>query len=219
MHFKKIIDNLYVLYGAISSNSYLLLGKENILIDPGVHDRSYLIESLNLLNLKTSDIHVILLTHAHADHFVNCKLFPNAKIYASKNAIDLFHKKDFIVTVSLWIKNNYFPENIILLKEPQLINNGNFKLKVFEAFGHTSNDVVFYEQEKKLLFSGDVVFENSFGRVDLFDSSKERMLFSLNKLKELDYEVLLPGHGKVYKVSIKQQKENVANQIKYLSNI
>jgi glyoxylase-like metal-dependent hydrolase (beta-lactamase superfamily II) len=219
MNFEKILPNLYVLYGNISANTYLLLENEKILIDPGVHEKEYLLDALKKLQVKEEDIKTILVTHAHVDHFVNCRLFPKAKVYCSEKAIKLFKAKDLVSTVSLWLHNTYFPENLHLLKDKQIIGNDNFKLETLELPGHTSNDIAFYDKENKLLFSGDVLFQGAFGRVDLFDSSKDAMEKSLKKLEKLDFDLLLPGHGKVYKATKENQKENIKDQIKYLERI
>lgn len=219
MHFEEILPNLYVLYGNISANTYLLLGKDPILIDPGVHDEDYLLGSLKKLGIKNEDIKTILVTHAHVDHFVGCKLFPKAKVCCSEKAIKLFKAKDLVSTVSLWLHNTYFPDNLYLLKDKQIVGNEQFKLEVLLLPGHTSNDIAFYDKQNKILFSGDVLFQGAFGRVDLFDSSKADMKKSLKRLEKLDFDLLLPGHGKVYKSTLKEQKENVKEQIKYLMRL
>jgi|GEM_PF-1686787 len=219
MYFESVLPNLYVLYGELSGNTYLLLGKEHILIDPGFHDNDYLFDSLKALGISKEDIKTILLTHSHADHFVNCKLFSKAKIYCSENAIKLFKAKDNIATVSLWLHNTYFPEHLQLLKNKDIIGNDNFQLQVIETNGHTLNDIAFYDKTSKLLFSGDTLFRGAFGRVDLFDSSKEAMEKSLSKLKKLDFEYLCAGHGKVFKSTKQEQKENILQQLKYLERM
>ena len=219
MHFENILPNLYVLYGSISSNTYLLLGKEPLLIDPGLHDKDYLLGSLEKLGVKQGDIKTLLVTHAHVDHFVNCMLFPKAKVYCSEKAIKLFKTKDDVSTVSNWIHNTYYPNNLHLLKAGQIVGNDNFKLEVLELPGHTENDIAFYDKENKILFSGDVIFQGAFGRVDLFDSSKEAMEKSLKKLEKFNYELLLSGHGKVYKSTKEEQRENVQQQIRYLDKM
>jgi len=219
MYFESVLPNLYVLYGELSANTYLLLGNEPLLIDPGVHDKDYLLGSLKKLGVKEEDIKIILLTHSHADHFINCKSFSKAKIYCSENAIKLFKVKDNIATVSLWLHNTYFPQDLHVLKNKEIIGNDNFQLQVIETNGHTLNDIAFYDKEKKLLFSGDTLFRGAFGRVDLFDSSKSAMLVSLHKLEKLNFEYLCAGHGKVFKASKQEQKENVMQQLKYLERM
>jgi glyoxylase-like metal-dependent hydrolase (beta-lactamase superfamily II) len=46
-----------------------------------------------------------------------------------------------------------------------------------------------------VLFSGDVVFAQSVGRVDLPGGDAARLIESLERLMELDVELLCPGHG------------------------
>ena len=66
---------------------YLLkLGGKIILIDTSSKDaKNELLEDLKKLDLTPEKIEMILLTHNHWDHNGNNDLFPNAKIYDSKN--------------------------------------------------------------------------------------------------------------------------------------
>ena len=81
--FQEILPNLFAIFPPDSgSNSYLLMGKKTALIDSGLgknpHDWK---ELLALKGLKPESIDLILHTHAHADHFLGDKLFPNAQIF------------------------------------------------------------------------------------------------------------------------------------------
>lgn len=78
MHFKEFSSCVYL----------IKLNEKNILIDTGTQEiKKELIE--NLKELNSSEIDIIILTHDHWDHVGNIKLFPNAKIYDSKNICKL----------------------------------------------------------------------------------------------------------------------------------
>lgn len=67
------------------------------------------------------------------------------------------------------------------------------ELKIISTPGHSpeSKSYLF----KDILFSGDTLFNNGYiGRYDLPGSSKEELKKSLNKLNNLDYKTLAPGH-------------------------
>lgn len=70
---------------------YLIkIGKDNILIDTSSKENGKeLLRELSKLGVDLRDVHIILLTHGHQDHIGNLDLFPNAKVYDSKNIDEL----------------------------------------------------------------------------------------------------------------------------------
>jgi glyoxylase-like metal-dependent hydrolase (beta-lactamase superfamily II) len=79
--------------------------------------------------------------------------------------------------------------NAKILKKQEIEDLG---IKVFETPGHTSDSVCFLF--KNILFSGDTLFHDGIGRTDLPTGNEEEMEKSLEFLKNLDYDVLCPGH-------------------------
>jgi hydroxyacylglutathione hydrolase len=67
--------------------------------------------------------------------------------------------------------------------------------------------------EKKVLFTGDVVFSQSIGRTDLPGGSGKQLKESISRLAELDVEVLCPGHGEVV-----AGRENVKKNFKLIKD-
>ncbi|MBR9702371.1 MBL fold metallo-hydrolase [Candidatus Pacearchaeota archaeon] len=172
---QKIKPNIWQIgFKTFSTYVYLLkLDEKNILIDTGSRSaREELVESLNKLKLKPGYIDIILMTHNHWDHTENLDLFKKAKVYG--------HKKGF--------PNDKTIIDIDKLKIKEI--------KVIKTPGHSPGDICFYMPEEKILFSGDVLFHKGYiGRTDFPSSLPEKMQESLEKLKELDYDILLPGHG------------------------
>jgi len=172
---QKIKPNIWQIgFKAFSSYVYLLkLDRKNILIDTGSRSaKEELIESLKKLKLKPEDIGIILLTHNHWDHTENLDLFKKAKVYG--------HKKGFPED------KNILDINKLKLKE----------IEIIETPGHSPGDVCFYIPKEKILFSGDVIFHKGYiGRTDFPSSIPHKMQDSLDKLKKLDYKILLPGLG------------------------
>ena len=61
--------------------------------------------------------------------------------------------------------------------------------------GHTAGSCCYYFPAEKLLFSGDTLFERSFGRVDLPGGNMASLKRSLDRLFALPADTLvLPGH-------------------------
>ena len=167
---QKIKNNIWQLsFTSFGSCVYLIkINEKNILVDTSSSANKHeLTKNLKKLNLSPSNINAVILTHNHWDHVGNIDIFENAKIYSSK--------KDF-------------PEKEILdldkLKIPEF--------EIIKTSGHTKGSFcILYDD---VLFSGDTIFHNGIGRMDLPGGSETEMKNSLEKLKKINYKILCPGH-------------------------
>lgn len=94
---------------------------------------------------------------------------------------------------------NNFDKSLILdrsnLKEKEY-NINNFKFEVIYTPGHKEDCITIYFKEKKIMFTGDFIFKNSIGRIDLPGGNYIDMISSLAKMKKYDKDILVyPGHG------------------------
>jgi glyoxylase-like metal-dependent hydrolase (beta-lactamase superfamily II) len=184
--------------GNMQNFSYII-GDENskqaAIIDAG-WEAEKLVEKTKNKDLK---VKYILLTHTHPDHINSLpKLFEltKAKIFV--------HELD-----SGAIENLGLPYEKV--KDGDEIEIGKLKVKVMHTPGHTPGSVCFLVENK--LITGDMLFVEAIGRVDLPGGNIEKMYESLQILKELDDEIeVCPGHdyGSIKISTIKHEKENNA---------
>jgi glyoxylase-like metal-dependent hydrolase (beta-lactamase superfamily II) len=81
------------------------------------------------------------------------------------------------------------------VKENDIIELLGYKFKIIETPGHTLGSIC-YLMDDKILFSGDTLFNGSIGRTDFPNGDYNKMVKSLNKLKNLPgYIIVYPGHG------------------------
>ena len=74
-------------------------------------------------------------------------------------------------------------------------NIGNFNFDVITTPGHTSDSICFYFKKENIMFTGDFIFKNAIGRMDLGGDYVD-MKKSLNKIKNYDDSITIyPGHG------------------------
>ena len=177
--------------GELGENCYLLTdGEEAVLIDPGAEgDRLYdAVEKSGCILKK------ILLTHGHFDHIgAVCTLAKRsgAKVYIhSKDAPMLTDNSKNLSFMGGGIEY-YTPD--YMLDDIKQLTIGNTQIKVFHTPGHSSGSVCFLCED--VLFSGDLLFQNSIGRFDHGDLREE--LKSLKFLMDnfSDDTKVLPGHG------------------------
>lgn len=83
------------------------------------------------------------------------------------------------------------------LNEGDRISVGNVTLQVLHCPGHTPGHVVFFDEQSKLLISGDVIFKGGVGRSDFPRGDHSQLIDSIKrKLLPLGDDVtFIPGHG------------------------
>ncbi len=194
MIFKQVFD--------INSSTYTYLiasakGREAVIIDPVLENVDEYIKLLNELDLKLVKV---IDTHIHADHVTG----------ASKL------KK---VTNCLTLMGEHTPANTveIKVKDGEIINLDNLKIKSLYTPGHTSDSYSFLLNNR--IFTGDTLLINGTGRTDFQNGSSRDAYDSLfNKLLKLPEETLVyPGHdynGKFSSTIGDEKKFNPRLQVK-----
>jgi glyoxylase-like metal-dependent hydrolase (beta-lactamase superfamily II) len=187
----KICENVYKIPG--DCNIYLIMNPEPTLIDTSDHADSIYIKSEIEKIIPVNEIKNVLLTHLHYDHAGNVEMFPGAKFYAAKEEIENYQNssKDFLFHNISKKTDEILRKKLIAL--PKEIMN----LKVIKCPGHTRGSVTFLDKKRKLLFSGDTIFDNGIGRTDFNNSLPGEMEQSVQKLVKEIREgklTLLSGH-------------------------
>ena len=158
----------------------------------------------------------VLLTHGHYDHIAGLNDFdvdPNTRVILHpedkpmlydprlNGSVDLFGE-EFTLTKELPF---YFceDEDEILLGAKQSFDEqgnpvpvGGFLVRVIHTPFHTGGSVCYYLPEEGILFSGDTLFHNGVGRMDLPCAKPRLWRDSLKKLSKLPKQTkVYPGHG------------------------
>jgi glyoxylase-like metal-dependent hydrolase (beta-lactamase superfamily II) len=179
---------------ANNCNTYLLQGGKNVLVDPGhFHLLGHVRDELSRLSLSVKDLDLALFTHGHPDHLEGIRIFSGTDTLTAVSAREM----KFIHEAALHygeIVGVTDAEPDILLHEGEL-KAGSLSLEVIHTPGHSPGSICLYWPFQKALFTGDLLFYQGVGRVDLPGGNGEELKESIRKIAELDIEHLLPGHG------------------------
>lgn len=188
------------------TNCYVLdYDKRAIVIDAG-GDGYEIISFIKNNNLILDSI---LLTHGHYDHIEALdsivKEFNDVKIYANINEKCVI--EDAKLNLMGYDLKKETLSKIIYIDETTL-NIIDLHIDVLHTKGHTIGSTSFYVKELNILFSGDTLFRDSYGRCDLPTGDMKQLVRSVvKKIMSLPDNVsVYPGHGD--KTSISYERKN-----------
>ena len=205
--------------GDIANASFIITANSVILIDTG-SSKSYGEQVKKQIEKITSKpIKYILNTHHHPDHFLGNSAFSSSDIYAAE-----FTKNEIEQNGDLYIVNlvNLVGEamNNTKIKAPnqvltaKTLDLDGYKLDIFHLDGHTQSDIVIYDENTKILYASDLVFNKR--TLTTPHANMQNWLKSLEELEKINYSILVPGHGLASKTK-EPIKENIA-YLNYLDN-
>jgi len=206
----KIVDGLYgFLWRSASENncnSFFIDGSKRILIDPGHrHLFPHVRKGRERNRVPTEENAVGLVPHGPPASFGTTGPFgPSARWAMSR--IDYEFVMEYLGA------QTDLPQPAFFLQEGGLLI-GDRDFLVIHTPGHSPGSVCLYWRQQKVLFTGDVVFNQSIGRTDLPGGSGRQLKESISRLAELDVEVLCPGHGDVV-----AGRENVRKNFKMIKD-
>jgi len=186
--------------GPLDSNIYLIIDETIALIDAGTGLNFETVKrNLGKFNLKPSDVQLIINTHCHYDHVGGDRDFVRAsgcEVAIHELEAGLLRKGDQIITLAQGLGKTLEPLEVAReLHRGDRVKLGELTLEVLHTPGHTRGSISLYEPEQKILFSGDTLFCDGVGRVDLPTGDGEALARSLRELAKLEAERLYPGHG------------------------
>jgi glyoxylase-like metal-dependent hydrolase (beta-lactamase superfamily II) len=131
---------------------------------------------------------IVINTHYHMDHVGGNQFYKGSKIYLGN------YTKEFL-------EKNVKPEQMptMLVVDSLIMNMGNETLMLYNlGQAHTFNDMVVYLKNRKLLFSGDLIFYNVNPVLKKVSGADvDKWIDVLDKLsKTFEIKSIIPGHGK-----------------------
>ncbi len=227
---RRLFDELIPLPDGTSYNAYLILGEDKTAlidtVDPACEKQLF----ENLKELDVTRIDYIISNHAEQDHSgvipSILKAFPDAKVVTNEKC------KNMLMDLLL------IPEDkFVVIKEKDTLELGSKTLEFYMIpWVHWPETMATYLKEDKILFPCDM-FGSHIATSNIFDEEhfyvpakryyaeimapfRSNVRANLEKIKNLEIEIIAPSHGYIYKnpqkiVSAYEEwaSENVKNEV------
>lgn len=174
------------------------------------------------VNLNKTDFFI---THNHPDHLglVSSLVTDTSKVYFNRyesspdnyqnfhqKAEQLYHSHGFPLDMLQRFQSehpNRFLEMIKSLKfsiveDNSTIEVNGYRLRCIATPGHSPGHICLYEANKKMLLSGDHVLADITSNITVWPNQANSLkiyLENLDKIRNLDVNIVLPGHGNTFK--------------------
>lgn len=229
-------------------NSYVIKGDGRFLvIDTGMNRdecRQAMTEGLRQIgvDLERTDFFI---THLHADHIglVSTLARPSSRISFNKPDATVIRADNQWQKNSRFALMNGFPEdelNTALANHPgriysarrdtdfhltadgDAVNIGDYMFRCVVTPGHTRGHTCLYEPNRKILLSGDHILVDITPNISLWGDDEnplKQYLASLEKVNQLDIDLVLPGHRERFRdcrariAELKKHHETRANEV------
>lgn len=205
----EIVPGIHRVDGVRGANSYVVIGEDGILlVDTGLpRSGKKIIEYVRGLGKKPHDIKYIVLTHADIDHSGGA-----AELKEMTGARVAIHAIDALCLAEMkWLGVKRGPLQVFFKLMARLLPFRPVKLDItlrdgveIDGFtvvytpGHTRGSICLY-RPREVIFVGDALRSDSSGnpKAPLARASYDivRAMVSLKMISELEFNILLPGHG------------------------
>ncbi len=162
------------------TNTYLFGEKAVAVIDPG----PVIPEHLERIRELAPRIDWVLVTHTHPDHS------PAARELADACGAELLGMRP---PPTAHQDQTFEPRRV--LADGDALETGEFRLVAIHTPGHASNHLCYLHEASNSIVTGDHVIEGSTVVINPPDGNMRDYLASLRRVRDLQPEALLPGHG------------------------
>lgn len=229
-------------------NSYVVRSPgRNLMIDTGFNHKACMeamLSGLKRLGIRMEDTDIFV-THFHADHFslVPELKTPATRVYFNRLEAELLENWQGFGTMLDNADRHGFPRSslksaldahpgsrfgvswapeALILSEGKQLSYGDYTFTCIETPGHTLGHICLYEEEKKLLVSGDHVLIDITPNIQCWRDNENPLknyMESLKKVAMLDVRLVLPGHRRRFSGLVSRVNELISHHEHRLNEI
>ena len=208
--------------GVVSGNSYVWIIRTPhgaILVDTGMDPQAAtVIDELKAHALDQEDVHTILLTHGHLDHWIGTAAFPETRVMVGPGDAALVRRERMPKGTLTRLFGGFYsninpPVNLKELKGDEILTIDGESFQVISLPGHTPGSVAYLWRD--ILFSGDSLMGRSEGvfiSPSFFSDDTALNRKAIIKLLPLSFSRVADGHTGVVKNAHRKLETYLAKQ-------
>ena len=188
------------------NNSVIIEGTREVMLVDAQLTKTSAEKVLQEIKETKKPLSIIYITHEHADHFLGLEVFkeayPRVRIIANSAVVDRINNV-YQEKIDKWKKilGSGATSHVVAIDK----FDGNFikfessKIEILKNIqGDTDENTMLWIPGQRILIAGDVLFNDMHLYTAETDSrAREKWLNSLNKIRELNASVVIPGHSKL----------------------
>ena len=232
MVFRQVSDRVYADTppgnAGVGNSGVMLLDDCTIVVDAQYATPARSLRS-NIEKVSAGRITHLLLTHSHDDHVFGNEVFQDCEIVAHESLKTRMQE----LASTDWSKENLRRQVVELKKtDPEraarfenvhlvlptktfqdrfVLGEGAFRVEMIHTGGHTADSSIVYFPRAGTVFAGDLIFSGIYPYGGDPTADPDLWVEALSKIRSLDPEVIIPGHGPVCKI------DEVDNYLSYMS--
>ena len=231
MPLEKVTDRVYASVNPAGGNAgMVLLETQVVVIDSQFLSQAKVLRQ-EIERTTPKKVRFLLLTHSHSDHVFGNEIFRDCEIVAHRSL--KARMEELLATT--WSKESLEkqiaelkktdPERASRFEGVQItlptrvfdedfrITENDLEVVMKHVGGHTKDSSVVYFPAEEVLFSGDLVFAESFPYGGDPTADPDEWLQALNGIMEMPVKTIVPGHGPVC------DKREVQAYIKFIEGV
>ena len=188
------------------TNSVIIEGTHEVMLVDAQLTKTSAERVLQEIRETKKPLSIIYITHEHADHFLGLEVFreayPRVRVIANSAVVERINKV-YQEKIDKWktILGPGATSHVVAIErfDGDFIKFGSSQMEVLKNIqGDTDENTMLWIPGQRILIAGDVVFNNMHLYSAETDSkAREKWLNSLQKIRELNPSVVVPGHSKV----------------------
>ena len=232
-------------------NSYVIRSSDrNLIVDTGLN-RKECLEAMQS-GLQQLDVDLtrtdFFITHLHADHFglLSKLVSGTSRVFFNRPETELIEASGWWERMIAYAAKNGFPEKelreairshpgrefgsewvpeINVLQDGDEIAAGEYRFQCVSTPGHSLGHTCLYESDKKILVAGDHILIDITPNIQCWSDDYnplENYLASLDKVNELEIDLVLPGHRRLitdHRARIAELKEHHERRLREVLSI
>jgi glyoxylase-like metal-dependent hydrolase (beta-lactamase superfamily II) len=200
----KLADDVYLFRHQFHQSIFITTPKGVIVTDPISSDAATWLKA-EITTLTTQPVRYVIYSHHHNDHITGGSVFAETAFFVSHSAArrELLKEPDPLIPV---------PE--LTFTDRMFIDLGGKHVElIYTGRNHSDNSLVVLIPQNRLLFAVDFIPVDTVAYRTMRTDYPDEWIESLKQVEGLDFDILVPGHGKIGK------KEHVQRFRGYLEDL